>query len=165
MPTTAIQRAFTSKHKTIQTRIITSAKISYNGASIDARSLWDTGATCSCVSTDVVKRLNLTPISKMDISTPSGEKEVGVYLIDIILPNNVELYDVQVCDSEIGSQGLDFLIGMNIISMGDFSITNYNGETTFSFRTPPSEHIDFVKDIKIRNITGVHGKGKRKRKK
>lgn len=40
------------------------------------------------------------------------------------------------------------LIGMDIITTGDFSITNYNEHTTMSFRTPSIQTIDFVRGMK-----------------
>lgn len=46
-------------------------------------------------------------------------------------------------DSEIGKQGIDVLIGMDIISNGDFAISNYEGRTQFSFRIPSQEHIEY----------------------
>jgi hypothetical protein len=33
--------------------------------------------------------------------------------------------------------GVEVLIGMDIISMGDFNISNANGKTLFSFVIPP----------------------------
>ena len=44
--------------------------------------------------------------------------------------------------------GIDFLIGMDIITLGDFSVTNLNGKTTFSFRYPSCETINYVKQAK-----------------
>ncbi len=38
------------------------------------------------------------------------------------------------------------LIGMDIISRGDFAVTNKDGKTTFSFRLPSVAKIDFVKE-------------------
>lgn len=35
---------------------------------------------------------------------------------------------------------------MDIISKGDFAITNVDGKTVFSFRIPSVETIDFVKN-------------------
>ena len=40
---------------------------------------------------------------------------------------------------------------MNIIKQGDFSISNYNGKTTMTFRVPSLCEIDFVKDIEEAN--------------
>ena len=40
------------------------------------------------------------------------------------------------------------LIGMDIINLGDFAITNKNGNTKFTFEIPSSRDIDFVKENK-----------------
>ena len=45
--------------------------------------------------------------------------------------------------SKIGAQGIDILIGMDIISKGDFAISNYNGKTQFSFRLPSQQDVDY----------------------
>ena len=45
----------------------------------------------------------------------------------------------------------DFLIGMDIITLGDFSVTNVDNATTFSFRYPSCETIDYVKQAKKMN--------------
>lgn len=42
----------------------------------------------------------------------------------------------------------DFLIGMDIITLGDFAVTNVNGKTVFSFRYPSCEKIDYVNDAR-----------------
>lgn len=39
---------------------------------------------------------------------------------------------------------VDMLIGMDVISKGDFAVTNVGGITTFSFRIPSQETIDYV---------------------
>ena len=77
----------------------------------------------------------------MAIATPSGTAIYNKYMIDIELPNDIEIKDVTVCESEIGAQKLDLIIGMNIISKGDFAISNYNNKTKFSFRIPTSAEI------------------------
>lgn len=38
---------------------------------------------------------------------------------------------------------------MDIITYGDFSITNYNGRTTFSFRIPSVNEVDFVSEFQF----------------
>ena len=106
------------------------------------KALWDTGANCCCISYDLVNKLNLKPIGAMPIATPSGTAVYNKYMIDIELPNNIVLKDVTVCESEIGAQKLDLIIGMNIINKGDFAISNYNGKTKFSFRIPTSADIN-----------------------
>ena len=38
-------------------------------------------------------------------------------------------------------------IGMDIISQGDFAVSNFNGTTVFTFRPPSKATIDFVKEM------------------
>ena len=97
--------------------------------------------------------------------TPSGFGEFKIYMVDVILPNNVVIPDLEVSESEIGLQGLGMLIGMDIMSKGDFALSNYNEKTKFTFRIPSKQHTDYVKEIKIEKCVGRrHGKGKRKKK-
>lgn len=127
--------------------------------------LWDTGATGSAISHEVVNNFHPTPFGKEIISTPTGTKEVDTYCIDVHLPNGVNFDGLIVTESEIGTQGLGLLIGMDIIGSGDFAVTNLNGNTIFTYRYPASGVIDFVKEANIQRIIGPkHGKGKRKRK-
>jgi hypothetical protein len=42
----------------------------------------------------------------------------------------------------------DILIGMDIITLGDFAVSNFEGVTKFSFRVPSLSHIDFVVDVR-----------------
>ena len=50
--------------------------------------------------------------------------------------------------TETEFSGGDVLIGMDIISQGDFAVTNHGGITKFSFRMPSVTHIDFVEEFK-----------------
>lgn len=157
--------AFRYKPGSIVKALKSNVKISYGGKSIDVIALWDTGATTCCVSEDVVKKLSLVSTGNLRISTPSSSNElVDTYLVDLLLPNDIKIDDVVVAHSKIGAQGIGLLVGMDIISKGDFLITN-NNETIFSFRMP-SEHLpDFVSGIKLKNIMGdPHGNGKKKNK-
>jgi hypothetical protein len=40
----------------------------------------------------------------------------------------------------------DVVIGMDVIGKGDLAMTNLNDRTTFSFRIPSAEVIDFSKE-------------------
>lgn len=124
--------------------------------------LWDTGATCTCISHDVVNQLHLIPTGMMTVQTASCSKDVNTYIVNIVLPNNVTVEGVPVCDSEIGDQGIGMLIGMDIITMGDFSVTNENGKTVFSFRIPSIQKINYVHEAELIQLS--HGKGLKKQK-
>lgn len=102
--------AFTIKHNGIVRQLRTNVEILYNSSTASGIALWDTGASGSCVSERIVRDLNLVPTGKQKILTPSGEKKVSTYMVDIVLPNKVRVQSVPVCDSDIGMQGLDMLI-------------------------------------------------------
>jgi uncharacterized protein YchJ len=70
----------------------------------------------------------------------------NVYLVCFYLPNGACFDNVQVTDIDEDFVGFDALIGMDIMSNGDFAVTNTNGKTTFSFRVPPLKEIDFVEE-------------------
>ena len=113
------------------------------------RGLWDTGASKSSITQRIVDDLNLIPVGNTNISTANGVVAVNTYFVDFGLPNGVTVKNVLVSCAYLGDD-IDILIGMDIIRHGDFSITNVNNKTTFSFRTPSVEEIDYVKES--RNI-------------
>ena len=93
--------------------------------------------------------LNLIPVKKASIIHAGGRSFVSVYDVDILLPNNSLMQYVSVSETEI--HDLDLLIGMDIISQVDFSISNTGGTTTFSFRLPSYKETDFVAEYEVIN--------------
>lgn len=160
-----IFHAYTTTCDAISFKLLNEVIIQSNEKQCRALAQWDTGASGTCISEDIASKLGLIPTGKQLIRTPSGSSEVDTYLIDILLPNNVIVRDKMVCGTKIGDQGIQVLIGMDIVALGDFAISNYGGRTVFSFRTPSKETTDYVKQIGIENKIGQrHGKGKRKKK-
>lgn len=135
---------FTVYSLDIRYDIRSNISIRSNGKSIDVTGVWDTGATRSCVSHNVIKQLSPPKGNSIITATPSGRSKQNTYTVNVELPNQVEINDLVVIDTEIGSQGFDMLIGMDVISQGDFAISNYKGQTIFTFRTPSKGHIDFM---------------------
>ena len=116
---------------------------------------WDTGATSTVITSKVVKELGLKPSGKVKVRGvgPAGtvqEHDSDTYLVNILLPNGVGVWGVRVSENAV--DGCDVLIGMDVITTGDLAITNHNGKTTFSFRVPPCEEIDFVAEIQEHNL-------------
>ena len=66
-------------------------------------------------------------------------------MVDLLLPNDVRVTDVAVTEADIPTT--DVLIGMDIIMLGDFAVSNFEGKTCFTFRIPSMRKIDFVKEI------------------
>lgn len=144
--------AFVIRESVIRDALNSEVVIRYNGDSVTVKALWDTGANISCISDDVVSSLGLIASGLVPRLTPSGSDLANTYLVDVVLPNNIEVPNLRVCDSKIGEQGIGMLIGMDIINKGDFAVSNYNGRTVFSFRMPSEASLDFVKGIKASNI-------------
>ena len=141
--------AFTTSYNGISNKLINDATLIYGDKEYKTKvAQWDTGATNTCISERVVNELGLIPIGKVKMQTPSGEIIANEYRIDIKLQNeNVLLRNIYVVYSEIGKQGIDMLIGMNIITLGDFAVTNYEGKTVFTFRFPSQGCTDYVRLI------------------
>ena len=104
--------------------------------------LWDTGATESVISQAVVDTCGLTPIGMVQVSHVAGVSSLEVYVVNIILPNDVEFPLLSVTKGSFVD--VDVLVGMDIIGEGDFAVTNQNGRTKFTYRWPSVEDIDFV---------------------
>ena len=118
---------------------------------VEFTALWDTGATKTCVTKSVVDDCGLTQIGFTKIRHAQGVADnVPVYLANITLPNGVQIEGIPVAQVDLG-EGVDVLVGMDIISMGDFAVTSPGGKTKFSFRFPSLADIDFVKEIGAEN--------------
>ena len=110
--------------------------------------IWDTGSTHSSISKKVVEELGLRASGAGTIFTagPSGKEHSYVaplYLVNFILPNNIVIAGVKVDEGSTGGTE-DVLLGMDVIGAGDFAITHNKGKTTWSFRYPHCDEIDFV---------------------
>lgn len=107
------------------------------------KALWDTGATNSVVTKATAKKLGLVSIGKTKVFHAGGESTTNVFLVNLFLPNRF-LVPVKVTECDDNTQ-FGLIIGMDIISRGDFAITNCNGRTAVSFRMPSLEKIDYNK--------------------
>lgn len=106
--------------------------------------IWDTGATGTVITKTVADTLGLKPIGITEVFHAQGKGLTNEYLVNVALPNGVIISSVRVTEGVLS--GGDVLIGMDIIGMGDFAVTNSNsnGGTTLSFCIPSAEEIDFI---------------------
>ena len=115
-----------------------------NGKSFNAIATWDTGSVCSIIGMNVVETLDLKPEYGHELITSSKREISAVYHIDIEFEQGILLKDVLVHDlANLNAQGIDMLIGMDIISLGDFAISNFDNHTQLTFRIPSTENLDF----------------------
>ena len=133
-----IARAITTPIRLINT--ITSASENTEG-------IWDTGATGSTITQALAKQLGLVPIGSTRVKGVHGVKDgINVYAVQIVLNNeNVSfIIPVTECEQLTDDNSANFLIGMDVISKGDFAVSNYQGNTVMTFRVPSIQRIDFV---------------------
>jgi hypothetical protein len=137
------------------------------GKSDTCIAIWDTGATGSAITELTAKKLNLVPTGIKKVSGLGGTIDKNTYIVDIVLPNKLRIPNLSVTEldnpqndkgEKIDSFGI--LIGMDIISMGDFSINHLEGKTTMSFRIPSMIRHDYVREWNARNM--VQQKSKRR---
>ena len=105
--------------------------------------LWDTGADGSVISNSIVTQLGLIADGKIRVYHADGMSLVNTYTIDLRLPCGVTFRNLVVTCGDL--MDTDILVGMDVISMGDFAITAADGKTKFSFQIPSTHNIDFNK--------------------
>ena len=101
------------------------------------RAKWDTGANHSVISIRLKEFLNLMPISSETITGVGGPQIIEVVRLAVKLPNDLYVSSkrIGVCNIQ-SAHDIDMLIGMDIIQLGDFHISNTDGQTRFSFIVP-----------------------------
>jgi hypothetical protein len=109
------------------------------GTQTEIEALWDTGATMTCMKPSLWSRLKLRQselVESIILSGIGGDVVADGTLVSIWLGPDfgIELCPVYVTNFP-GDEEL--LIGMDIISLGDFAVSNADGKTSFSFAMPP----------------------------
>lgn len=102
--------------------------------SIKILALIDTGASGTAISTKVVQQLHLVARGVTTISTPSTDSHpTNVYDVDLHLPNNVTVYNVQAIEARLTTQNIDCLIGRDVLRHGVLIYNGYATTFTLSF--------------------------------
>ena len=121
--------------------------------------IWDTGATNSAITKKVVDELGLKATGVREVRHADGKSVSNTYLVNILLPGGLMVGNVRVTEVKLipddntkDEWQPQVLIGMDIIGIGDFAVTNSDGKTTMSFRTPSITKINFVPEAKENNI-------------
>ena len=108
------------------------------------QAIWDTGATHSAITPKVIDTCGLSITGRRNVSNVNETTVSPTYLVNITLLNSLQVHDVVVTKGQLPNSDADVLIGMDIINLGDFAVTNYEGLTAFSFRYPSIEKVDFT---------------------
>ncbi len=147
--------ALSKKYEKIADCIQTPVELNnpFTGQNLICEGIWDTGATHSAITKKMAQDLGLAAVQKARVRGVHGAKEVNVYYVGITLNNRSISVTARVteCDELSSDNSVGLLVGMNIITMGDFCITNYQGKTSMSFRVPSVEKVDYVEEIEEYN--------------
>ena len=102
--------------------------------SVRARMLVDTGASGSALDHEVIETLGLQPTGAISIATPSHDHhEVLTYDIDLIIEENkVHIADVPVFATGFKKQGIDGLIGRDVLRHMLLVYNGYAGHFTLA---------------------------------
>lgn len=101
------------------------------------------------ITENVIKACGLVATGMTRMHGVSSSTIEETFLVNIYLPNHVAYSNARVARGYF--LGGDILIGMDIITIGDFAITSPGGVTQFSFRVPSIGNIDFVKETNVAN--------------
>lgn len=105
------------------------------------KAVWDTGAMNSVITPKIVSELGLVSLGKVKMHHANGDSLVDTYMINLLLPNQMEVHTLFVMEGDMSDT--DILIGMDVITMCDFAITNKGGNTVFSFDIPSTHRTDY----------------------
>ena len=109
--------------------------------------LWDTGATCTCISETVAQQMSLVRVNQRELTVANNKKHMAdVYCVKLQMGALI-IENMEVCGLPMDGKRENMIIGMDVISMGDLAITNYQGQTFLTFRVPSVEKIDYVEEI------------------
>jgi len=118
---------------------------------VEVKALWDTGAVVTCIKSNLWKRLQLYSLdaaSNVVLTGVGGEVVANYSIINLFLTPNLEIEYCPVYMIDFPGDA-EILIGMDIINLGDFAISNTDSKTSFSFVLPPfPDRIDFLDKIK-----------------
>ena len=134
MPDPSAGRAFTvrygSRARELRTREVGIAKNEALAAQEQPAvrtysAIWDTGATNTHVTAKVVRECGLIPTGVADVTGVHGTRRSNRYLIDVYLPNRFVVEGVPAVETDSLPEVDDLLIGMDIIGLGDFAVSNF----------------------------------------
>ena len=98
------------------------------------RAMWDTGSNATILSTKLVSELRPDHFGQGGMTGIGGQSEGDTYLMHVSLPTGDIITYQEVYEANLGDY--DAIIGMDIITRGNFHLDCIKGETLFSFELP-----------------------------
>jgi hypothetical protein len=106
----------------------------------EVKAIVDTGSDSSGITDRLAKQAGLVSNRFKKMASTQGKFLAPVHTVDVIFPKGKIFENVEVTEGYGGYNDYDFIIGMDIITMGDMALT-YDKEKNlrvFSYRTPPA---------------------------
>ena len=98
------------------------------------RAMWDTGSNATILSMKLVSELRPDHFGQGGMTGIGGQSEGDTYLMHVSLPTGDIITYQEVYEANLGD--FDAIIGMDIITRGNFHLDCDHGETLFSFELP-----------------------------
>lgn len=114
----------------------------YTSVSKSYNAIWDTGAKRFAISYKVFNELSLTNMKKIKVAGVNSNKVALLSMVDIKLTSKISKIFIEGCYVIVCNlpNGVDMLLGMDIITKGDFLISNFE-HTLFSFSVPSQKGV------------------------
>jgi hypothetical protein len=96
------------------------------------KAMWDTGSTGCCISRSLARRLGLTSPYNVGLYGTQGSTETPAYLVDILMADGFEVDTIEAAEIDM-KPAYDFIVGMNIIRLGNFALVREKGSLIFHF--------------------------------
>lgn len=108
---------------------------------------WDTGATQTIASKNIIKALDIEPTGReINVHGVNGVYNSDTYLVDLHLPDGIVFENVLV--AEMSEEfGPSILIGLDVILQSDFVIGSKDGRILLKFRYPSEGDKPFLDKV------------------
>ena len=123
----------TATYAGIPFALTSEAILSANGMSMKATVAWDTGANMTGISFGVIAELGLSSRERRTVYSGRGLAQTWIFKIDIDLGHDIIFRDVTVQSAVLQGSGVDALIGLDIITKGDFHVRSECGQTIMTY--------------------------------
>lgn len=137
---------YTKEYQRIERNLYDECTLFINNETYNVKCLWDTGASQSSVSIQLLKSLCLEQSKIITINSSAGSYESGQYHIEMAFCPELT-FEVNAVSHDRGKPGCDFIIGMDIISYGKLIVDNKDNHTIVSFEysfDPESDSVQII---------------------
>lgn len=107
---------------------------------IGTSAIWDTGAQHCVITSDLCARLKLSPRAKTYFVGVGGNVPGGTDIVYLSLSGDSDTFLIALAGVvETLPGNVDMLIGMDVITQGDFTVSTKNGIITVAFSPYPGK--------------------------